>query len=76
MTYDKRQVGRRVRSLRVDLGMSQEDLARATGISVTTIASYEQGRCGMTLARAYALADAFECTLDFLVCRNRRKEWE
>jgi transcriptional regulator with XRE-family HTH domain len=36
--------GLQLRSARAWLGMSQDDLARATGVSRTAIAGFEQGR--------------------------------
>ncbi|AMG73649.1 helix-turn-helix domain-containing protein [Sphingopyxis granuli] len=37
-------MGRRIRTLRNDLGMSQEEFARAYGIPVANIRQYEIGR--------------------------------
>lgn len=70
MPYDKTRVGLRLKSLRVDRGMSQRDLAEASGVSLNAIARYEIGDSGMGLDKAYDLTQAMNCTIDELVCRN------
>lgn len=70
MPYDKARVARRLKSLRVDRGMSQKDLAQASGVSLNAIARYEIGDVGMSLSKAYDLTGAMGCTLDQLVCRD------
>ena len=44
MPYDKERVARRLKSLRVDAGMEQADLAEASGVGLGTIASAETCR--------------------------------
>lgn len=70
MPYDKERVGNRLAALRKDKGMTQEDLAKASGISLNSIARYEIGDTSMGLDAAYDLTAALGCTLDQLVCRN------
>ena len=71
MPYDKARVGLRLKSLRVDRGMSQKDLAEKSGVSLNAIARYELGDMSMGLDKAYELTDAMGCTIDQLVCRDR-----
>lgn len=59
----------RIKNLREDRDMRQSDLAAATGIDQRTISNYETGK---TLPDAYALirlADFFEVSIDYLLCR-------
>ncbi|GKG90222.1 MAG: helix-turn-helix transcriptional regulator [Gordonibacter pamelaeae] len=70
MPYDKERVARRLKSLRVDAGMEQADLAEASGVGLGTIASAETCRTGMNLDTAFDLTEALGCTLEQLVCRD------
>lgn len=61
----------RIRDLREDRDMRQSDLAQATGIDQRTISNYETGK---TLPDAYALvklADFFDVSIDYLLCRTK-----
>ena len=53
-----------VRDLRRGRGLSQEDLARAAGVSRQTIISIEKGRYAPSLALAFTLADIFETSIE------------
>lgn len=70
MPYDKDRVAKRLKALRMDRGMSQEDLARASGVSKNSIARYEISCNSMGLSAAYDITAALGCTLDQLVCRS------
>lgn len=50
--------GRRVRERRLELGMSQEDLAHACGLHRTYIGSVERGRRNISLVNIVRIADA------------------
>jgi len=55
-----------VREQRQRRGLTQEDLARAAGVSRQSIISIERGRYVPSLALALKLARIFECTTDEL----------
>ena len=69
MAYDKKRVGLRIKSLRIDMGYNQDDLSKASTVPVATIQSYEDGTSVMGMENATKLADALGCTLDRLACR-------
>jgi transcriptional regulator with XRE-family HTH domain len=51
--------------------MSQEDLARAVGISVNTLARFERGEIGDIKARVLGkIADVLEVSTDYLLGRD------
>ena len=50
--------GRQLRSLRDKMQLSQEELARASRISRTSIVNIERGRQGVSLGTLYRLASA------------------
>lgn len=59
----------RIKDLREDRDMRQSDLALAVGIDQRTISNYETGK---TMPDAYALiklADFFDVSIDYLLCR-------
>ena len=70
MPYDKARVGLRLKSLRIDRGMSQKDLAEKSGVSLNAIARYETGDISMGLDKAYDLTTAMGCSIEQLVCRD------
>jgi putative transcriptional regulator len=55
-----------VRDYRLRRGLTQEDLARAAGVSRQSIISIERGRYVPSLALALTLARIFACTTDEL----------
>ena len=57
MTDFKTMVGHRIRVARADARMSQEDLAKAAGVSIASIQRYESGE-PCPLLQAAAMAEA------------------
>lgn len=53
-----------VRELRLERELSQEDLARAAGVSRQTIISIEKGRYAPSLALAFTLASIFDTSIE------------
>lgn len=70
--YDKEAVGRRIKSIRIDVGLDQKTLADMSGVQINSIAQYELGNTVMGFDKACALADALGCSLDELACRTGR----
>lgn len=62
-----RHLGARVRAERLRLGLSQEELALASGLHRTYIGSVERGERNLSLGNAYSLADALSLELCELV---------
>lgn len=57
----------RIRELRRACGMTQSDLAAATGIHRVTIARYEESRVSPTIRYAKRLAAVLGCSIDELI---------
>ena len=55
-----RAFGMRLRRLRTDQGLSQEDLADRAGISANQVSRIENGQINMTISTLFALAQALE----------------
>lgn len=56
----------RIKERRAELGMSQEQLARACGIGQSTVSEIEDGKHSPTLDVAFKIADALGKTLEEL----------
>lgn len=58
----KKVIAHRLRVLRAERDMSQQDLADASGVSVDAIGKYERAEAAPQLRNAYRLAEALGCT--------------
>ena len=64
----------RIRNLREDLDLKQEELAKALGISQRAYSHYENETRKIPLDIIIALADYYDCSIDYLVGRTKKKE--
>ena len=65
MNYQKR-----LRDLREDRDLTQEDVARFLGTSQTMYARYERGANELPIRHLMALADYYKVTTDYILCRT------
>ena len=59
----------RIRDLREDRDLRQSDLAEKTGIDQRTISNYETGKTAPDAYALIKLADFFDVSIDYLICR-------
>lgn len=59
--------GAAVRQRRLELGLTQEDLAFRAGLSTTYVGQAERGQRNLTLAATWALSDALAATASSLL---------
>lgn len=62
----------RVEELRKNLGMNQEDFAKAIRVSRQTVSSIENGKYNPSLELAFAIADFFGKTIEEIFMYERR----
>lgn len=62
----------RIREKRMEKGMSQIELAERLGITQGAVMKWETDRCLPSLERAAEIAEAFDCTIDELISRERK----
>lgn len=67
MEIDYKGIGSRIRERRNYIGYSQEELAFECDLSVTYISQVENGKKSISLYALLQIADAIDCTLDWLV---------
>lgn len=63
-------IGKRVKELRIEKGLSQQELGSAIGVTKVSIWGYENGTRLPNLEKLVKLADALETTTDFLLGRE------
>lgn len=62
--------GRRLRSARVERGLSAQRLAIKSGVAMASIYGYEYGNRDASLSNAIRLANALDVSLDWLTGRK------
>ncbi len=65
---------RRIRDLREDMDLKQRDLAKALNISQRAYSHYENGTRKIPLDILVALADYYNCSVDYLLGRTKKKD--
>ena len=65
----------RVRELRTEAGLTQQQLAELVHVSSRTIISLEKGQYNPSLLLAYRLALVFHTTVEELYCLRKTRNW-
>ena len=63
----------RLRDLREDKDLKQNDLARLLQIHQTTYSDYELGKLNIPVPALHILADYYNVSIDYLLCRTNIK---
>ena len=69
----KEQVSERLKEVRKQCGLRQQDVAAQTGINVITLSGYEVARSEPNMEALVRLADIYGVSLDYLMCRTDEK---
>lgn len=64
-------LGDRLKELREDFNMTQDDLAKILNVNKSTISSYESNSITPPLDKLVRIADTFNVSLDYLACRTK-----
>ena len=67
MYYDLVESGKRIKSLRMQRGLSQDSLSEIVGIHVKTVSKAERGIIGLSVDNLLMIAGYFDVSLDYLV---------
>jgi transcriptional regulator with XRE-family HTH domain len=71
VVISKKEIGERVRAIRLDRGISQVDLAKALDTYQTTVSAIERGIRGLTLQQVVRLSDALSASPDEILGRRK-----
>ena len=63
-------LSKRIKELRLEKGLTQTQLAEKAGINQSMIARWERGAREPIASAVVTLADALECTCDYLLGRT------
>ena len=66
MAFSKELTAHRIKVLRIDRCMSQEELANKADVDLSSIAKYETAQTMPNLITAYKIAQALHCRIDEL----------
>lgn len=66
----------KVEELRRDMGLNQEEFAKALRVSRQTVSSIENGKYNPSLELAFAIADLFEKRIEEIFIYEGRKQDE
>ena len=69
----KQMVAKRLAETREAAGIKQREAAIRTGLNVITLSGYELGRNEANMEALVRLADLYEVSLDYLLCRTSEK---
>lgn len=67
MEYNAKDVGIRIAKLRIERGMSQEELGEILGVSPKHISNVERGEYGLSLEGYLKVSKVFSVSLDYLI---------
>ena len=68
---DLKQIGQRLRSTRLDRGLSQEDLSFESGIAVANISDIELGKKDIRISTFIHLIEALDVSADEILGINK-----
>lgn len=60
-------IGARIREVRRERGITQDELSERVGVSRSAVAQWETGRAGQVTGNLSRIADALEVTVEYLM---------
>ena len=64
----------KIRELRLEHGLTQDEVGKIIGVKRYSVYSYEKGRACPEMKNLVALADYFEVSMDYLAGRTDKRE--
>ena len=69
-------IGERIKTLREENGLFQEELAKKIGVSRQAVSSWELDRTLPTIGNAIAMAEVFDCDLNDISGKDMKKRMQ
>ncbi len=66
-------IGSRIRTVRRERGLTQDDLAELVGVSRSAVAQWETGRTGQVTGNLSRIASALQVNLEFLMAGDDKR---
>ena len=73
-TMDQKSLGKRIKELRLQRGLNQEELGEKVKLTNSQISTFETGARGVTLDNLILIAQALSTSLDYLIFGKGEKE--
>ena len=75
---DIKLIGKRIKKLRLELGLTQEELASKIAFvkGKSSIANYENGSNLPSDEVKFKMCEIFSCSLDYLMCKTNIKNYD
>ncbi len=67
MYYNQTESGKRIKQLRINRGLTQEQLSSNLNIATSTLGNIERGKRGISIDLAIEIAILFNVSLDYLL---------
>ena len=67
---DYASIGKKIKAIRVEKGVTQEQLAEAVGVGVTHISHLETGSGSVSLKVFIAIVNYLDCSADEVLCKE------
>ena len=61
-------IGKRIKEIRVDSGLSQERFGNCLSVSQDTVSLWEKGKSAPTAEYLIAIAKQFDVSVDYILC--------
>ena len=65
---DMEQIGKRIKEIRIENGLSQEKFGALLSVSQDTISLWEKGKSVPTAEFLIAIAQQFDVSVDYILC--------
>ena len=69
--YNKKQVGKKLKSIRLANKLSQENMANILNVSQACIARYEKGLIDISTSNMYKISKTFNYSMNNLCCKDK-----
>lgn len=66
----------RIRTLREERRLLQDDISKLLGINVPSISKYESGDTDIPQSKLVILADFFGVSIDYLICHSSKRNFD